>query len=93
VAFGVARFEEFELDCGRYELRQGDRVVKLEKIPMEILTLLIEANESGGRTFSSIPSTASTPLSAKSGRRWETIQTNPATSKPSPEEATGSLPP
>lgn len=44
MAFGVARFEEFELDCGRYELRQGDRVVKLEKIPMEILTLLIEAN-------------------------------------------------
>jgi TolB-like protein/DNA-binding winged helix-turn-helix (wHTH) protein len=44
VAFGVARFEEFELDCGRYELRQGDHVVKLEKIPMEILTLLIEAN-------------------------------------------------
>ena len=37
---GVAKFEDFELDRGRYELRRGDRVLKLEKIPMEILGLL-----------------------------------------------------
>ena len=41
---GVAQFAEFELDSGRYQLRKGDRVLKLEKIPMEILTLLVESN-------------------------------------------------
>ncbi len=41
---GVARFADFELDVGRYELRRGDRVLKLEKIPMELLTLLVESN-------------------------------------------------
>jgi TolB-like protein/DNA-binding winged helix-turn-helix (wHTH) protein/Tfp pilus assembly protein PilF len=44
VPSGIARFAEFELDSGRYELRRGDRVLKLEKIPMEILTLLVESN-------------------------------------------------
>jgi TolB-like protein/DNA-binding winged helix-turn-helix (wHTH) protein len=44
VPSGVARFAEFELDGGRYELRKGDRVLKLEKIPMELLTLLVESN-------------------------------------------------
>ena len=40
----VSRFAEFELDSGRYELRRGDCVLKLEKIPMEVLTLLVESN-------------------------------------------------
>lgn len=40
----VSRFAEFELDCGRYTLRRGDCVLKLEKIPMEVLTLLVESN-------------------------------------------------
>jgi TolB-like protein/DNA-binding winged helix-turn-helix (wHTH) protein/Flp pilus assembly protein TadD len=40
----VARFAEFELDSGRYQLRRGDRVLKLEKIPMELLILLAESN-------------------------------------------------
>lgn len=44
MAFGVARFADFELDCGRYELRRGDRVLKLEKIPMDLLALLVESN-------------------------------------------------
>jgi DNA-binding winged helix-turn-helix (wHTH) protein len=44
VPSGVARFAEFELDAGRYELRKGDRVLKLEGIPMELLTLLVESN-------------------------------------------------
>jgi TolB-like protein/DNA-binding winged helix-turn-helix (wHTH) protein/Flp pilus assembly protein TadD len=38
----IVRFEDFELDLGRYELRRGDRVVKLEKNPMELLILLVE---------------------------------------------------
>ena len=44
VAFDVAQFADFELDSGRYELRRGDRVLKLEKIPMDLLTLLVESN-------------------------------------------------
>jgi len=39
---GIIQFDEFELDIGRYELRRGDRVVKLEKSPMELLILLVE---------------------------------------------------
>ena len=39
----VVRFADFELDGGRYELRRGDRIVKLEKIPFELLFLLVEA--------------------------------------------------
>jgi len=38
------KFAEFELDRGRYELRRGDSVLKLEKIPMELLILLVESN-------------------------------------------------
>jgi TolB-like protein/DNA-binding winged helix-turn-helix (wHTH) protein len=39
----TVRFEaDFELDLGAYELRRGDRVVRLERIPMDILLLLIE---------------------------------------------------
>jgi DNA-binding winged helix-turn-helix (wHTH) protein len=44
VPIGIVKFAEFELDGGRYELRRGDRVLKLEKIPLELLTLLAESN-------------------------------------------------
>jgi TolB-like protein/DNA-binding winged helix-turn-helix (wHTH) protein len=40
---GVIKFEEFELDCARYELRRKGRALKLEKIPMELLMLLVTA--------------------------------------------------
>src|SRR2546425_12552634 len=33
---------EVELDLERYELRRGGRVERLEKLPMELLTLLAE---------------------------------------------------
>ena len=33
---------EVELDLARYELRRGGRVERLEKLPMELLTLLAE---------------------------------------------------
>ena len=36
------RFEDFELDYTRFELRRSGRVLKLEKIPMELLILLVE---------------------------------------------------
>jgi TolB-like protein/DNA-binding winged helix-turn-helix (wHTH) protein len=35
------KFGDFELDPGRYELRRAGRSVKLEKIPMELLILLV----------------------------------------------------
>jgi DNA-binding winged helix-turn-helix (wHTH) protein/Tfp pilus assembly protein PilF len=44
VPVDVSRFQfsEFELDCARFELRRDGRVVKLERIPMELLILLAE---------------------------------------------------
>ena len=38
----VIRFGEFELDSDRYQLRRSGRPQKLERIPMELLTLLVE---------------------------------------------------
>jgi len=46
VAKDLIKFDGFELDCDRYELRKGARALKLEKIPMELLILL---GRSGGR--------------------------------------------
>lgn len=39
----VIKFDEFELDLGRYELRRQGQPLKLEKIPMELLILLAES--------------------------------------------------
>jgi TolB-like protein/DNA-binding winged helix-turn-helix (wHTH) protein/Tfp pilus assembly protein PilF len=36
------QFSEYVLDSRRFELRRGDRTLKLEKIPMELLILLVE---------------------------------------------------
>ena len=44
MSFGVVQFAGFVLDRGRYELRRGDSVLKLEKIPMELLVLLVESD-------------------------------------------------
>lgn len=38
------RFEEFDLDLERYELRRAGHAVKLERIPMELLILLLQNN-------------------------------------------------
>jgi DNA-binding winged helix-turn-helix (wHTH) protein len=35
-------FDEFELDCDPFELRRNGRTLKLERIPMELLILLLE---------------------------------------------------
>jgi TolB-like protein/DNA-binding winged helix-turn-helix (wHTH) protein len=37
-------FEEFDLDLERYELRRSGLAVKLERIPMELLILLLQNN-------------------------------------------------
>jgi TolB-like protein/DNA-binding winged helix-turn-helix (wHTH) protein/Tfp pilus assembly protein PilF len=44
VAEPIIRFEEFDLDVERYELRRSGRAVKLERIPMELLILLLQSN-------------------------------------------------
>jgi TolB-like protein/DNA-binding winged helix-turn-helix (wHTH) protein/Tfp pilus assembly protein PilF len=44
VAEPIIRFEEFDLDVERYELRRSGRTVKLERIPMELLILLLQSN-------------------------------------------------
>src|SRR5499425_3889415 len=37
--------DTLELDLRRYELRRGDAVLRLEKIPMELLILLVERRD------------------------------------------------
>jgi len=41
----IVKFDEFELDCNRYELLRAGRRIKLEKLPMELLILLIEKTD------------------------------------------------
>jgi serine phosphatase RsbU (regulator of sigma subunit) len=36
----ILRFDDFQLDCGRFELRCRDRILRLERKPMELLILL-----------------------------------------------------
>ena len=38
----LVRFEDFELDLGSYQVRRSGRALKLERIPMEVLFLLVE---------------------------------------------------
>jgi DNA-binding winged helix-turn-helix (wHTH) protein len=42
----IHKFGEFELDSSRFELRRNGRVLKLERIPMELLLLLAEKDGS-----------------------------------------------
>jgi DNA-binding winged helix-turn-helix (wHTH) protein/Tfp pilus assembly protein PilF len=42
VAADLVRFDDFELDLHAYQLRRSGRTLKLERIPMEVLFLLVE---------------------------------------------------
>lgn len=42
MSLGLIKFDEFVLDCDRYELLRDGRRLKLEKLPMELLILLVE---------------------------------------------------
>jgi len=42
VSAGLIKFDEFALDCDRYELLRSGDSVKLEKLPMELLILLVQ---------------------------------------------------
>ena len=39
---GVLRFSDLELDLARYELRRNRQVLRLERIPMDLLVFLVE---------------------------------------------------
>ena len=41
----IIRFEDFELDPGSFELRRSGRLVKLERIPLQLLFLLAENHD------------------------------------------------
>src|SRR5664279_1042380 len=41
VSAGLIKFDEFALDCDRYVLLRAGRRIKLERIPMELLILLV----------------------------------------------------
>jgi TolB-like protein/DNA-binding winged helix-turn-helix (wHTH) protein len=41
VSSGPIKFDEFVLDCDRFELHRGSDSIRLEKIPMELLILLV----------------------------------------------------
>src|SRR5262245_33765043 len=38
-------FGDFELDLNRYELRRAGQVLRLERIPMDVLVLLVEERD------------------------------------------------
>jgi DNA-binding response OmpR family regulator len=42
VASDLVRFEDFELDLRSYQVRGSGRVLRMERIPMEVLFLLVE---------------------------------------------------
>src|ERR1035437_4681836 len=42
MAAGLVRFEDVELDLRAYHLQRSGRTLKLERIPMEVLFLLVE---------------------------------------------------
>ena len=42
MAADFVRFDEFELDLRAYQLRRSGRTLKLERIPMDVLCLLVE---------------------------------------------------
>lgn len=39
---GLFRFNQFTLDASAYQLSRGKRIVKIERLPMELLLLLVE---------------------------------------------------
>ena len=71
--------DDFELDLRAYELREAGRPLKLERIPMDLLVLLVEhrgvlvtrgqiIKKSGERTFSSIRTPVLTRRFGRSAR-------------------------
>jgi TolB-like protein/DNA-binding winged helix-turn-helix (wHTH) protein/lipoprotein NlpI len=42
LSVALYKFDEFELDCARFELRRNGRQLRLERIPLELLILLVE---------------------------------------------------
>ena len=101
MAADLIRFDEFEVDLRGYQLRRSGRTLKLERIPMEVLFLLVERRgqlvtreeiieKLWGRTSSWIPITQSILRSGKSAKSSKTTPNNRALSRPSRGEVTDS---
>jgi DNA-binding response OmpR family regulator len=77
-------FGEFTLDESSYRLQRGDRRLRLEKVPMELLILLVQRHGqliSREEMAGHIWITASTPLSAKFARHCTMTLRSPASLK------------
>ena len=83
----TVHFEDFELDRSTYELRRGGSIIHLERIPFDLLNLLVERHgqmvarqeileQIWGKTCMSTPITVLTRRCAKSGRRCTTTRRN-----------------
>ena len=45
----VFEFDGFELDVGGYQLRRAGRKIRLQRVPMDLLILLVERRGKEGR--------------------------------------------
>ena len=93
------RFEDFELDLRTYQMRRSGRILKLERIPMEVLLLLAQRRGQlvtrqeiieklwGKNVFLDTDNAINTAI-GKSARPSRTIPNNRALSRPSLAEAT-----
>lgn len=98
----LLRFDRFELDSGRYELRRASRKVRLQPLPLDLLIFLAERqgelvtrDEIVARVWHGIPGDAEHSVNTRSGRygrRWETMRTGRGSWRQWSGEATGSLP-
>jgi hypothetical protein len=95
------RFGKFVLDLRRYELTCSGQAIHLERIPMDLLILLIRENgrlvgrdeiigQLWEQAFISIPITALTPLSEKSAKSSVMTPENSNISKQFLERGTAS---
>jgi len=99
---GTFRFGEFELDVAAYTLRRAGQRIKLEKIPMEVLVLLVQqagilVNRTeiraalwGSDVFVDQDAAINTAI-RKSGGRLATRRNTLDSSRRSSARATGSL--
>jgi hypothetical protein len=95
------RFDDFEIDYGRFQLARCGKTVRLEGLPLQLLMFLVEnrgqlitANRfpasCGAKTCSSTWSRALTPRSGKSAVLSQTMPRSRNTCKPWSEEVIGS---
>jgi hypothetical protein len=98
----LIRLGDCELNAAAFQVRRGRRTVKLERIPLQVLLMLIEepgklvtreaiAERLWGKDVFVESTMASTPRSGRSARSSTMTRSSRASSKRSPEWAIGSL--